>query len=100
MIPPRAPIVALRRVRIIIRFIDQRRDMFDSMNSGGIFCHVLKDNNITHLILDIIGGSHIWQGALPIFIRIENSKIHVDSMGNVDVIKVVIDKRNNPDLVD
>lgn len=59
-------------------FVDHRYDRLTRIHIGEIFCHVLRVNNMSQLVFDMTGGIHMWQGALPSFVRIENMKIHND----------------------
>ena len=100
MIPPRDPIMALIEIRVMSKLVDQKKDMLVNMKSGGIFCHELRVKSISHDKLVIMGGIHMWHGALPIFIKIENNIIQIDRSVNEDEMYIKIDKRRVTDLTD
>ena len=100
LIPPIAPIMAFTKIILVISSIGQEVAMFDNMNSGGIFCQVLKIKSILHLMFVMMGGSHMWHGAAPIFIKIENRIPQVDISGYEDVMWIEIDKRRVAELID
>jgi hypothetical protein len=43
---------------------------FDKITIGAIFCHVVSKKQLYQFIFSIISGTHIWNGDIPILIKI------------------------------
>jgi hypothetical protein len=74
--------------------------MYDIIDNGASFCHVIKIMQLFHFIFSIISGIHKCVGAIPIFsdiLIIVISSINVLKI-NIDVIKIDAINRIDPIL--